>query len=87
MSDTQSNIVIDNGSSTLKCGFSGENAPKSIISTTITKDGEVGNDNLPELIYPISHGIIKNFDEMEKIWKHTFTNELKVNSEEKCINK
>ncbi len=85
MSDTQSNIVIDNGSSTIKCGFSGENAPKSIISNTITKDGIVGDDTLPDIIYPVEHGIIKNFEEMEKIWKHTFNNELKVNSDERNV--
>ena len=28
--------------------------------------------------YPIEHGIIKNFDEMEKIWGHVFYKELIV---------
>lgn len=34
------------------------------------------------LTYPIEHGIVDNWEDMEKIWDHTFTNELKVNPSE-----
>merc|ERR1719192_1125972 len=30
------------------------------------------------LRYPIAHGIISNYDEMEAIWQHTFFNEMRV---------
>ena len=67
MSDSQSNIVIDNGSSSIKCGFSGEEAPKSIFSNIISlSTDKVGDESLEDNISPIEHGIITNFDLMEK---------------------
>ena len=37
------------------------------------------------LKYPIEHGIVINWDDMEKVWHHTFYNELMVNPEEKPV--
>jgi actin-related protein len=34
------------------------------------------------LSYPIDKGLITNWDDMEKIWYHTFTNELRVKAED-----
>jgi actin len=34
------------------------------------------------LKYPIEHGIITNWDDMEQLWKHTFYSELKIAPEE-----
>ena len=86
MSDSQSCIVIDNGSSSIKCGFSGEEAPKSIFSNIISRSTDkVGDESLEDNISPIEHGIITNFDLMEKIWEHTFSRELKVPQEERNI--
>lgn len=35
--------------------------------------------------YPVEHGIITNWDDIEKIWHHTFYNELRVAPEEHPI--
>lgn len=35
-----------------------------------------------KLRYPIEHGIVTNWDDMEQIWHHTFYNELRVAPEE-----
>merc|ERR1712130_126332 len=37
------------------------------------------------LKYPVEHGIITNWDDMEKIWHHTFYNELRVAPEEQPV--
>ena len=86
MTESQSNIIIDNGSSSIKCGFSGEEAPKSIFSNVISRSTEkVGDDSLEDNVSPIENGIIKDFDLMEKVWEHTFTRELKVSQDERNI--
>merc|ERR1719510_355731 len=35
-----------------------------------------------KLAYPIEHGIINSWDDMEKIWHHTFYNELRIEPNE-----
>ncbi|KZV39289.1 actin-7-like [Dorcoceras hygrometricum] len=35
--------------------------------------------------YPIEHGIVSDWDYMEKIWHHTFYNELRVNPEDHAV--
>jgi len=37
------------------------------------------------LKYPIEHGIVTSWDDMEKIWHHTFFNELRVAPEEQPV--
>ena len=37
------------------------------------------------LFYPIEHGIIVNWEHMEKIWHHTFYNELRVTPRERAV--
>lgn len=37
---------------------------------------------LLKLHYPIEHGIVTDWDDMEKIWQHLYTEELKTIPEE-----
>merc|ERR1712098_42916 len=51
------------------------------------KDHFVGTEadqkrGMLKLTYPVEHGIVSDWDDMEKIWHHTFYNELRVSPEE-----
>ncbi|XP_054858621.1 actin, cytoskeletal-like isoform X4 [Eublepharis macularius] len=89
-------VVVDNGTTTSKAGFAGEDAPRTAFPTVVgrprlqgpmgLKDFYVGEEaqrkrDILALKYPIEFGVIINWDDMEKIWHYSY-NELQVAPEE-----
>ncbi|CAD5126657.1 DgyrCDS14735 [Dimorphilus gyrociliatus] len=83
-------IVIDNGSGLCKAGFAGAKTPKSVFPSIVgrpkqvakdQKDSYVGDEaqtkrEILTLKHLIERGIITNWNDMERVWDHTFANEL-----------
>ena len=89
-------VVIDNGSGMCKAGFAGDDTPRVVFPSVVGKrinpvsagqNTYVGDDaqsisGTLTISHPLENGIVTNWDDMEKIWHHTFYNELRVAPEE-----
>jgi actin-related protein len=83
--DEEAPVVLDNGSGMMKGGFAGEEQPRSIFPAVVGHgrgdrlgDIAVGDAALAggakglTLRYPIEHGIITNWDDMERVWRRCY---------------
>ena len=86
-------IVIDAGCSTVRVGFSDEDRPRAAFPTVIGRPrqlgfGQKGHDYVGDearfkagilnLKNPIEHGLVTDWEGMERIWHHTFHEVLRV---------
>jgi len=78
------------GEETPRCVFPaivGRPKHASAMQGVTQKDCYIGEEanqkrGILELNYPIAAGIVESWDDMEKVWNHTFYNELRVNPSE-----
>ncbi|XP_060611901.2 actin-3-like [Anolis sagrei] len=86
-------LFVINDCRTCKAGFAGHDYPSVVFPSVVgrsngaEKDFFVGTEaqtkrDILTLEYPVENGYVINWDNMEKIWHHTFYNELQVAPEE-----
>eukprot|EP01065_Artemidia_motanka_P018237 TRINITY_DN21559_c0_g1_i1.p1 TRINITY_DN21559_c0_g1~~TRINITY_DN21559_c0_g1_i1.p1 ORF type:complete len:393 (+),score=103.41 TRINITY_DN21559_c0_g1_i1:78-1256(+) len=96
MADWEDNeaVVIDNGSGMMKAGLAGREAPDAVFPAVVGRprkgasgDVLVGEDAVDakgyRLRYPVSHGIVTDWDDMELVWRHAYK-ELDVDPRERA---
>ncbi|WMV10084.1 hypothetical protein MTR67_003469 [Solanum verrucosum] len=99
MDGYSSNTGYSQRNSNDQAGFAGDDSPRAVIKSIVgcphhsrmdLKHTYVGDDplvlrGLLVLKYPIEQGIVRNWNDMENLWHHTFYNELGVAPEEHPI--
>ena len=92
----QQAVVLDSGSGAIKAGLAGDDTPRSVLASVIGRPSDASTDmadayiaddaaakrDVLTLKHPIEHGIVTSWDDMEKIWHHTFYHGLRVAPEE-----
>ena len=83
----ETTIVIDNGSGMLKAGWAGENLPEVIVPSVIGEpfiqedpneevlyvgEGVAPLAGAVKVRYPLAHGKVTRWDDLELLWDHTY---------------
>jgi actin-related protein len=75
---TEQFLVLDHGSLNIRCGWNTDTKPEHTINSIIYNDTEK-----KEPIFPIQHGIVQNWDQVESLWENLFSQYQKT--DETCI--
>ncbi len=89
---TEQAVIIDNGSGFIKAGFAGDDNPRVVFPSLVGKrlnpvsagqntyvgDEAISRRGILTISHPRENGIVTNWDDMEKIWSHTFHDELRI---------
>lgn len=91
-------VIIDNGTSQIRSGFGGDDAPRHIFDSIMAAEidepsnmyigqceiEQIKNKQKIKLIRPIEHGLVSSasWDYVEKLWRHTFVNGLRIDPKE-----
>ncbi|XP_075990652.1 uncharacterized protein LOC142986198 [Anticarsia gemmatalis] len=94
MFDDTIGVVLDTGSQSTKAGFAGEASPRVMLPTATGRfrrrgliDGipavycgldAIRRRGISNLVWPVQEGMVKDWEEMEKLWHHVFYRELHV---------
>lgn len=71
-------LVLDHGSLNIRCGLNTDTKPQHSIKSIIYNDTEK-----KEPIYPVQHGIVQNWDQLESLWEKLFSQYQ--NTSEACV--
>uniref|UniRef100_A0A7S1WF12 Actin n=1 Tax=Alexandrium catenella TaxID=2925 RepID=A0A7S1WF12_ALECA len=63
---------------------------KNVMSGTEHQDVYIGDEALQKrgilkVTYPVAHGVVQDWDDMERIWSHTFYNGLRIEPREHAV--
>ncbi|GJQ86334.1 hypothetical protein Trydic_g9029 [Trypoxylus dichotomus] len=82
-------IILDNGSGLIKAGLASERIPKCIIPNRVARQkiggvrgetliGPIDDVSKLSINYPMEHGVVTDWDDMEKIWHHIYHKQLNL---------
>uniref|UniRef100_A0A8B9FYZ9 Actin-like protein n=1 Tax=Amazona collaria TaxID=241587 RepID=A0A8B9FYZ9_9PSIT len=75
-------VIFDIGSGQCKAGLSGEQVPRSVISTVVGYPKFKHVMGILSFTYPLENGLVTSWDDMEKIWRYLYEQELKLKPSE-----